>query len=95
MDDELALTVQALQHEKAKHAFFTAMARDPVGFTRRWISSQRRDMAVIVGDGIAGWGMQGAEEGEEWRGGGAGGVWGREVARENVGLWLARGGKAH
>ncbi|KAJ9667634.1 SWI/SNF and RSC complex subunit Ssr3 [Coniosporium apollinis] len=95
LDDELALTVQALAHEKAKHSFFGAMSRDPVGFTRRWISSQRRDMAAIVGDGIAGWGMQGAEEGEEWRGGGREGVWGKEVARESVGLWLARGGKAH
>lgn len=91
LDHQTALTINALQASKAKHDFFEAMAKDPVNFTKRWISSQRRDMEVILGESSRGVGG-GPEEGlgEEWRRGGADGVWGSEQARESVSLHLAR-----
>jgi SWI/SNF-related matrix-associated actin-dependent regulator of chromatin subfamily D len=91
-DDYLALTVQAVAHAKAKHAFFTSLSRDPVGFVRRWTSSQKRDLEVILGEATRGGGEDG--QGESWRRGGKEGVWGSVEARESVGLWLARP-KAH
>jgi SWI/SNF-related matrix-associated actin-dependent regulator of chromatin subfamily D len=89
LDEQIALAVQAMQASKAKHDFFEAMARDPVGFTKRWVSSQRRDLEVILGEANRG---GGGEEGlgEEWRRGGREGVWGGEKAKESVGLFLAR-----
>ncbi|KAF2415790.1 hypothetical protein EJ08DRAFT_654836 [Tothia fuscella] len=91
IDDQIALVVQAITQGKAKHGFYEAMAKDPVGFLKRWISSQRRDMEVILGESTRGMGS--ADEGglgEEWRRGGRDGVWGGDVARESVGLYLAR-----
>ena len=29
----------------------TGMAKDPVGFTKRWMSSQRRDLDMVLGEG--------------------------------------------
>ncbi|OCK79252.1 hypothetical protein K432DRAFT_300263 [Lepidopterella palustris CBS 459.81] len=92
LDEQLALIVQAISQSKAKHAFFTSMAKDPVNFVKRWISSQRRDLEVILGEATRGGGEDGV--GEEWRRGGKDGVWGSEIARESVSLWLARQ-KAH
>ncbi|KAF2138514.1 uncharacterized protein K452DRAFT_311452 [Aplosporella prunicola CBS 121167] len=92
LDESLALAVQALQHSKAKHAFFTAMSADPVNFVKRWISSQQRDLDVILGEANRGGGEDVASE--EWRRGGKEGVWGGAKAQEGVGLWLAKG-KAH
>lgn len=105
LDDLLLLIVQRLHTGKAKHAFFDAMARDPAGFVRRWVGSQRRDLGVILGEATAGAEFERGDleggirpsldaQGDEWRWGGEGGVWGSGVARESVGLWLARG-KAH
>ncbi|KAI9857491.1 MAG: SWI/SNF complex component snf12 [Trichoglossum hirsutum] len=91
LDDQLSHLVQAIAHSKAKHGFFSAMARDPVGFVRRWVGSQRRDLEVILGEATRGGGEDGG--GEEWRRGGQGGVWGSEGVRESVGLWLAKGGR--
>jgi SWI/SNF-related matrix-associated actin-dependent regulator of chromatin subfamily D len=88
LDDNLALIVQAISHSKAKHAFHTSMSKDPVNFVKRWISSQRRDLEVILGEATRGGGEDGV--GEEWNRGGKEGVWGSELARESVALWLAR-----
>jgi SWI/SNF-related matrix-associated actin-dependent regulator of chromatin subfamily D len=93
-DDQIALVIQAIHQSKAKHGFYEAMAKDPVGFMKRWISSQRRDMEVILGESSRG--MGNTDEGglgEEWRKGGADGVWGGDVAKESVGLFLARSGR--
>ncbi|KAH0533605.1 hypothetical protein GP486_008983, partial [Trichoglossum hirsutum] len=90
LDDQLSHLIQAIAHSKAKHGFFSAMARDPTRFVRRWIGSQRRDLEVILGEATRGGGEDGG--GEEWRRGGPGSVWGSEGVRESVGLWLAKGG---
>jgi len=91
LDQQTALTVQAIQASKAKHDFFEAMSKDPVNFTKRWVSSQRRDLEVILGEASRGVGG-GPEDGlgEEWRRGGKDGIWAGDQARESVGLFLAR-----
>lgn len=69
----------------------TEMEKDPVGFLKRWMGSQRRDLEIIVGDGVGmGRGDFGVGEGYgvgvEWRRGGEGGVWGRSEVLESVRL---------
>ncbi|KAF2812638.1 uncharacterized protein BDZ99DRAFT_474776 [Mytilinidion resinicola] len=88
MDENLTLIVQAISHSKAKHAFLTSMSKDPVNFVKRWISSQQRDIEVILGEAARGGGEDGV--GEEWNRGGKESVWGSDLARESVALWLAR-----
>ncbi|KAI7215084.1 hypothetical protein KC333_g5665 [Hortaea werneckii] len=93
-DDDLALLVQKIQHTNAKRKFYDNLARDPTNFVKRWISSQQRDLEVILAEATRG-GDEGANS-EEWRKGGEDGVWGSTMAKESVGLWLARSGaKAH
>ena len=58
----------------------------------RMLDFSRRDLEVILGESTRGGGEDGVDE--EWRRGGKDGVWGSEVARESVSLWLARQ-KAH
>lgn len=92
-DDDLALLVQKLHNTNAKRKFFENLAKDPANFLKRWTSSQQRDLEVILAEATRGGGEDAA--GEEFRRGGRGGVWGSENARESVGLWLAKGAKAH
>lgn len=97
-DDDLALLVQKLNQTNAKRKFYENLAKDPASFVKRWVSSQQRDLEVILAEATRGGGSGGlGEEGasEEWRKGGEGGLWGSQVARESVGLWLARQSKAH
>ncbi|KAF2130453.1 hypothetical protein P153DRAFT_218112 [Dothidotthia symphoricarpi CBS 119687] len=94
IDEQLVLLMGAIGQSKAKHAFFTSMAKDPVTFYKRWLSSQKRDLEVLLGEATRGGGED--VSGEEWRRGGADGVWGSDVAKESVALWLARQNiKAH
>ncbi|KAK4999177.1 SWI/SNF and RSC complex subunit Ssr3 [Elasticomyces elasticus] len=92
LDDALALTVQKINHTNAKRKFYDSLSRDPARFVKRWISSQQRDLEVILAEATRGGGEDGS--GEEFRRGGPDGVWGTSLARESVGLWLARA-KAH
>ncbi|KAF1845345.1 uncharacterized protein K460DRAFT_286553 [Cucurbitaria berberidis CBS 394.84] len=88
IDEQLVLLMGAIGQSKAKHAFFTSLSKDPVAFFKRWLSSQKRDLEVLLGEATRGGGEDAS--GEEWRRGGADGVWGSEVAKESVALWLAR-----
>lgn len=88
LDEQLVLLMGAIGQSKAKHAFFTSMAKDPVAFFKRWLSSQKRDLEVLLGEATRGGGEDVSSE--EWRRGGAEGVWGSDVAKESVALWLAR-----
>lgn len=87
IDDRLALVVQAMTHSKAKHGFFTSMSTDPANFVKRWISSQKRDLDVVLGAGA--WGENDAQ-GVEWRKGGPEGLWASTEAWEGVGSFLSR-----
>lgn len=62
------------------------MSRDPVGFVRKWVKSQKRDMEIIFGESGKGEDAMG----EEWRRGGKDGVWGTENVRESVGLMVQK-----
>src|ERR1700760_1012185 len=82
LDADIALAVQAMGNSKAKIAFLNSLSADPVGFVKKWISSQRADEEIIL-----------AEEkgkGSEWTRSGPTGIWASEAARENVGQLLAR-----
>jgi SWI/SNF-related matrix-associated actin-dependent regulator of chromatin subfamily D len=95
-DDKLALLVQKINQTNAKRKFYDNLAKDPANFVKRWVSSQQRDLEVVLAEATRGGGLGGGEEGasEEWRRGGEGGLWGTKLARESVGLWCARQGKA-
>lgn len=91
LDENIAVVVQAITHSKAKHAFYEAMAKDPVAFLKRWISSQKRDLEVILGESSRGIASQDdGGLGDEWRRGGSASVWNDPVAKESVSLFLAR-----
>ncbi|KAJ5993010.1 hypothetical protein N7451_008734 [Penicillium sp. IBT 35674x] len=86
LDDQVALIIQALTHSRARHAFFTALSKDPVTFVKRWVNSQRRDLENIMGDINSG----GDASGPEFRRGGANSVWDSAVANEAVRYMLAK-----
>ncbi|KAI5358140.1 Putative SWIB/MDM2 domain-containing protein [Septoria linicola] len=92
IDDDLALLVQKVHQTNAKRKFYNNLSKDPTSFVKRWISSQQRDLEVILAEATRGGGEDATNE--EFRRGGKDGVWGSELARESVGLWLARNQKA-
>jgi SWI/SNF-related matrix-associated actin-dependent regulator of chromatin subfamily D len=84
-DDDLAVLVQAIQHHKARHNFFNSMAKDPKAFMDRWMSSQKKDLSVILAE------VDRADvAGLEFAKGGDDGVWGADVVREAVRYRLAK-----
>lgn len=87
-DEDLALLVQKTHQTNAKRKFYNNLAKDPASFVKRWVSSQQRDLEVILAEASRGGGEDATNE--EFRRGGKDGVWGSELARESVGLWLAR-----
>ncbi len=88
LDDHLAMIIQALAHSKAKHSFFKSMQSDPVNFVKRWMSSQKRDLEVILGEATRGGGEDGSAP--EFQRGGSEGVWGTQVVKEAVRYKLAK-----
>ncbi|KAK4205778.1 putative SWI/SNF complex 60 kDa subunit [Triangularia verruculosa] len=88
LDDQLATVCQALAESKARHTFFTSMANDPVGFVRSWLSSQKRDLDIILGESARGNGE--SIHGDEWRKGGRDSIWNTANARESVNVLLSR-----
>ncbi|KID88765.1 SWIB/MDM2 domain protein [Metarhizium guizhouense ARSEF 977] len=88
LDDQLARLIQAIAVSKAKHSFFSSLSEDPATFVKSWLSSQRRDLEVILGDATKGGGD--ALAADEWRRGGANSVWATQNARESVNVLLSR-----
>jgi chromatin remodeling complex protein RSC6 len=88
LDDQLAKLVQAIAVSKAKHSFFNSLSEDPTNFIRNWLSSQKRDLEVIMGEATRG----GSElaTGDEWRLGGKNSVWTTQNARESVNVLLSK-----
>ncbi|OAA37166.1 hypothetical protein BBO_07865 [Beauveria brongniartii RCEF 3172] len=87
LDEQLARLVQAVSASKAKHTFMKSLGDDPATFVRNWLSSQKRDLEVIMGEGSNG-GDNGY--GDEWRRGGSNSVWATQTARESVNVLLSR-----
>ena len=90
-DDELALLVQKIHQTNAKRKFYDNLSKDPASFIKRWVSSQQRDLEVILAEATRGGGEDATNE--EFRRGGSDGVWGSDLAKESVSLWLARNTK--
>lgn len=85
IDDQLAVLVQAIHHSKARHDFFTGMAKDPVGFCKKWMASQKKDLSVILAEA-----ERGDFSGLEFAKGGKDGVWNSDLVREAVRYRLAK-----
>lgn len=88
LDEQLAKLVQHIAVSKAKHSFFTSLSDDPATFVRNWLSSQKRDLEIIMGEAPKGGGE--SAQGDEWRRGGADSVWVTSNARESVNVLLSR-----
>ncbi|PSR93689.1 hypothetical protein BD289DRAFT_364370 [Coniella lustricola] len=88
LDDQLAVMVQAIADSKSKHTFFKSLSTDPTTFVRSWLSSQKRDLEVIVGEAPRGGGEEAT--GDEWRRGGPESMWTTQNARESVQYLLTR-----
>ncbi|KAF7558371.1 hypothetical protein G7046_g5778 [Stylonectria norvegica] len=88
LDDHLAKVVQAIAVSKAKHSFFMSLSEDPANFVKNWLSSQKRDLEVIMGEASRGGGEHAS--GDEWRRGGKDSVWATQNARESVNVLLSK-----
>lgn len=88
LDDQLARVIQAIAVSKAKHSFFTSLSEDPANFVKNWLSSQKRDLEVIMGEASRGGGEHAS--GDEWRRGGKDSVWVTQNARESVNVLLSK-----
>lgn len=88
LDEQLARLVQAIAVSKAKQSFFTSLSQDPATFVRNWLSSQKRDLEIIMGEASRGGGDNAT--GDEWRQGGKASVWATENARESVNVLLSK-----
>jgi len=84
LNDHLAVLIQKISNSKSKHTFFDALSKNPTEFITKWMSSQKRDLAIIAGEATRGGGEDGT--GDEWRKGGKDGIWGSENVRESVNL---------
>jgi SWI/SNF-related matrix-associated actin-dependent regulator of chromatin subfamily D len=83
LDADIALAVQGMYSSKAKIDFMDQLGNDPVNFVKKWISAQRADEEIILGEEKG--------RGPEWSRGGPNGIWGSDSVREGVSLVLARG----
>ncbi|KAM0451690.1 hypothetical protein ACHAPV_009839 [Trichoderma viride] len=87
LDEQLARLVQAISMSKAKHSFFTSLSEDPANFVKSWLSSQKRDLEIIMGEAAS---DTENVAGDEWRRGGNNSVWNSQNARESVNVLLSR-----
>lgn len=88
LNDQLSLFIQRIGESKAKHTFLTQLGKEPDLFMQRWMSSQKRDLEVIMGEATRGGGEDATSE--EFRRGGKEGVWGSSHVKESVNLILAQ-----
>ncbi|KAJ4518970.1 SWI/SNF and RSC complex subunit Ssr3 [Exophiala dermatitidis] len=85
LDDQIAVLVQAIHHHKARHDFFSAMAKDPVAFSKKWLASQKKDLSVILAEA-----EKGDFSGLEFDKSGEDGVWNSDLVKEAVRYRLAK-----
>ncbi|CCJ29280.1 unnamed protein product [Pneumocystis jirovecii] len=50
LDDQIASVIQAINNSKVKYNFFEGFAQNPAIFIEKWLSSQSRDLEIILGD---------------------------------------------
>lgn len=88
LDDQLATIVQAIHVSKAKHSFLTSLGDNPATFVKNWLSSQKRDLEIIMGEAMRGGGED--TSGDQWRKGGRDSVWATDNARESVNVMMSK-----
>lgn len=84
LNDHLGLLIQKIGHSKSKHTFFDQLSKNPTEFIARWLSSQKRDLEIIAGEGIRGGGED--VTADDWRRGGLDSMWATDHVRESVNL---------
>lgn len=50
LDDQIATIIQAINNSKVKYNFLEGFAQNPAVFIKKWLSSQSRDLEIILGD---------------------------------------------
>ncbi|CAN6673711.1 transcription regulatory protein Snf12p [Trichomonascus vanleenenianus] len=50
LDDQIAMTVEALNSSRLKRDFYAQLAENPAEFIPKWVASQARDLKVITSD---------------------------------------------
>ncbi|KIX03117.1 uncharacterized protein Z518_06667 [Rhinocladiella mackenziei CBS 650.93] len=90
LDEELAIVIQKIHLHKARHAFFSGFAKDPIGFCDKWMKSQKKDLSVILGEA-----EKGDVAGMELAKGGDDSVWNSDLVREAVRYRLAKADANH
>lgn len=88
LNDHLGLLVQKIGNSKSKHTFFDQLSKNPTEFIARWLSSQKRDLEIIAGEGVRGGGED--VTGDEWRRGGHDSIWASDNVRESVNLLVGQ-----
>ncbi len=99
LDEHISLYTQALIQSRNKLDFLEGFSREPVTFLRRWLSSQRRDLELILGEGVRGSTLSGPTSSTlaitNGSAGGAGGAGGAEggagqagAGQGSVGQWM-------
>ena len=91
LDEQLGTIVQAIHKSKAKHTFLKSLSEDPSTFVQNRLSSQKRDLDIIMGEAIR---AGDNATGDEWRKGGKDSVWNTINARESVNVMLSKHPKA-
>ena len=50
LDQQISTLIQKLQQSRLKRDFMQSFADDPASFINRWVSSQSRDLEIILGE---------------------------------------------
>jgi SWI/SNF-related matrix-associated actin-dependent regulator of chromatin subfamily D len=88
IDDKLALTMQQAKISVARAKFFKEYAEDPIGVMMRWLVSQERDLAIILGEVFAT--LPDGSLPDNLRKGGEDSIWSSEQVREAVNYMLSK-----
>ena len=79
INDKLAIQIQKCHRCKARRDFFYEFSMDPVGFTKKWTESQKRDLQIMLGDT-----RENIVNAMDFEKGGEDGIWGSDAVREAV-----------
>jgi SWI/SNF-related matrix-associated actin-dependent regulator of chromatin subfamily D len=88
IDDQLALVMQKAKESVARANFFKAFSEDPIGVMKRWLASQERDLAILLGEVFAT--LPNGDLPDELRRGGEDSLWSSETVREAVNYMLSK-----
>jgi len=88
MDEQLALVMQKTKIGVARAKFFKSFSEDPIGTVQRWLSSQERDLEILLGENFAV--KPDCSLPDELRRGGPDSIWSSEKVRDAVNYMLSK-----